>query len=106
MAQDHRLQVLDEQPLVGRSANIEAWHGYADSFPNYVIYPHVIVETAGGVAVLGHTTGSHLGLPDADEAKILVIWHAHVAGGFLRSWSVVDDTPEARARVGLPADAR
>jgi hypothetical protein len=105
MAEDHRLQVLDEKPLIGRSANIEAWRGYFDSFPHYVIYPHVIVDEVFGVAVLGHTTGSHLGLPDDAEAKILVIWQAYVAGGFLRSWSVIEDTPEARAQVGLPPDA-
>lgn len=106
MAEDHRLQVLDENPLVGRSANIEAWRGYFDSFPNYVIYPHVFADQSYGVAVLGHTTGSHLGLPDDAEAKILVIWHAYVAGGFLRSWAVVEDTAETRAEYGLPPDAR
>ena len=102
MAEDHRLQVLDEPPLIGRSANIEAWRGYFDAFPHYVIYPHLIVDRAFGVAVLGHTTGSHLDLPDDAETKITVIWHAYVAGGFLRSWAVIDDTTEARARYGLP----
>ena len=58
MAQDHRLNVLDERPLVGRSPNI--------------------------------------------EAKMLVIWAAIVVGGFLRSWAVIEDTPEARAQHGLP----
>lgn len=103
MTEDHRLKVLDEEPLVGRDANIEAWHGYASAFPNYVIYPHVIVEHIGaGVAVLGHTTGSHLGLPDAEESRLLVIWAAFVVGGFVRSWQVIADTHEARAELGLP----
>lgn len=103
MAQDHSLRVLDENPLVGKSANIEAWRGYFDAFPNYVIYPHVIVEQSfPSVAVLGHTTGSHLALPDDVEAKITVIWAANVVGGFLRTWAVVEDTPEARAECSLP----
>jgi len=102
MADDHTLRVLDEKPLVGRSANVEAWNGYFESFPHYVIHPHVFVDGIMGVAVLGHTTGSHLGLPDAEEARITVIWHSHVAGGFLRTWSVIDDTPTARAEYGLP----
>ena len=103
MADDHTLRVLDEDPLIGRSANVEAWRGYFDSFPNYVIYPHVIVESSfPDVAVLGHTTGSHLGLPDDVETKMLVIWTAGVVGGFLRTWQIIEDTPEARAEYGLP----
>ena len=102
MAEDHTLRVFDEQPLVSRSANIEAWRGYFDSFPHYVIYPHVIVDGTDGAAVLGHTTGSHLDLPDDAEAKITVIWAATVVGGFLKTWQVIEDTPDARAAHGLP----
>jgi len=102
MAEDHALRVLDEKPLVGRSANVEAWRGYFDSFPNYVIYPQVFAERNEGVAVLGYTTGSHLDLPDDVESKILVIWHAYVTGGFLRTWRVIEDSPEARSNLGLP----
>jgi hypothetical protein len=34
-----------------------------ESYPAYALYPHRIAERAGVVAILGHTTGSHLGLP-------------------------------------------
>jgi hypothetical protein len=63
MTADHRLTVMDEDPLVGREANEAAWRGYVEGFPNCVIYPHVLSETDGQVAVPGHTTGSHLGWP-------------------------------------------
>ncbi len=101
MTDDHVLQVMDEPPLVGRDANVEAWRGYATSFPDYVIAPHEISERAGTVAVLGHTTGSHLALPDDEEAKQLVVWIAEVDDGRLTSWRVVDDSPEVRSRYGL-----
>src|SRR4051794_28983673 len=67
MTVHHPLDVFDEPPLHGRDANLDAWRGYATAFPEYVIYPERIVEHDGQVAVLGHTTGSHLGLPDVDE---------------------------------------
>ena len=101
MTDDHVLEVMDEAPLVGRDANVEAWHGYATSFPDYVIAPHEISERDGTVAVLGHTTGSHLALPDDEEAKLLVVWVAEVDDGRLAAWRVLEDSPEVRTRYGL-----
>jgi ketosteroid isomerase-like protein len=101
MTDDHRLVVLDEPPVVGITANTAAWEGYATAFPDYVIYPHEIVERAGRVAVAGHTTGSHLGLPDEREARLTVIWLADVRDGRLASWHILEDTPAARAELGL-----
>jgi hypothetical protein len=37
----------------------------------------------GCVAVLGHTTGSHLGLPDHEERALSLIWLAEVKDGQL-----------------------
>jgi hypothetical protein len=101
MTDDHQLCVFDEAPLVGRAANIEAWRGYARAFPRYVIYPDSIAEHAGTVAVLGRTTGSHLGLPDTEERQLTLIWVAEVQLGHLRTWRLVPDTAAARARYGL-----
>ena len=91
MTDDHKLQVFDEAPLVGRRANVEAWRGYASAFPHYVIYPHEISERGDAVAVLGHTTGSHLGLPDDEEQKLTVIWYARVDSGRLSRWQIFHD---------------
>jgi len=101
MTDDHELRVFAEAPLAGRDANVAAWRGYASSFPDYVIYPHRIAERLGTVAVLGHTTGSHLGLPDAEESRMTLIWVAEVENGKLRSWTLIADKPENRARFGL-----
>jgi len=101
MTDDHTLQVFDEAPLVGRRANVEAWRGYASAFPHYVIYPHEISERGDAVAVLGHTTGSHLGLPDDEEQKLTVIWYARVDSGRLSRWQIFEDDASRRREFGL-----
>ena len=103
MSDDHRLIVLDEPPVVGRDANIDAWRAYFSSFPQYIVYPRHIASDGSRVAVPGATTGSHLGLPDEEELQLGVMWFADVAGGVLSSWQVVDDIPEARRRYGVLA---
>jgi ketosteroid isomerase-like protein len=103
MHEDHRLVVLDEDPVVGRAANIRAWHGYLSAFPAYVIHPRHIAADGRRVAVLGTTTGSHLGLPDDEERRLSVIWLAEVESGTLVQWQVAEDTPDTRERTGVPA---
>jgi hypothetical protein len=101
MTTDHRLQVLEEEPLGGRAANVNAWRAYATTFPDYVIYPHRIVARESDVIVLGHTTGSHLDLSDDDESAITVIWRAEVDGGRLTLWQIIEDSPAQRAELGF-----
>jgi hypothetical protein len=101
---DHRLRVFDEPPLTGRGENKRAWAGSVDAFPSYLIYPHRIAESPGGfVAVLGHTTGSHLGLADDEDARQTLIWVAECLTGAIRGWTLIEDTPLTRARYGLDA---
>lgn len=102
MSPDHRLQVLQEPPVTGRDANRDAWHGYVTAFPDYVIYPDRLVHRGDDVAVLGSTTGSHLGLPDHEERQLTVIWRATVRDGLLTLWQIIEDTPAQRALLGLP----
>ena len=102
MTDDHRLEIFDEEPLIGKDANAAAWRGYFENFPNYVIYPHRIVEVNDTlVAIIGHTTGSHLGLPDDEESRETLIWLAETRSGRLRVWSLMEDTPESRRRLTL-----
>jgi hypothetical protein len=91
MSDNHELQVFFEAPLVGRDANVEGWRGYCQSFPDYIIYPHQVTEHAGEVSVLGHTTGSHLGLPDEEESQLTLIWQARVVDGRLLNWTLIED---------------
>jgi hypothetical protein len=106
MTDDHELVVFDEDPLCGRVANLRAWAGYAAAYPQYVIYPRAIAEPRdGSVAVLGHTSGSHLGLPDDEERKLSVIWLAEVTHDRLRCWRLLEDTPDRRRAFGFALTA-
>ncbi len=104
MTDDHRLQVFDESPLVGKEANIEGWRSYTSSFPTYVIYPHHLVVRNSEVVVLGHTTGSHLGLPDEQESALTLLWRAIVREGRLSVWQLIADTPSRRIEFGFAVD--
>ena len=104
MADDHRLEIFDGSPVVGRNANVKAWAGYFRGFPHYVIHPRRLAERGSHVAILGHTTGSHLGLPDEEESKETLIWVADVAEGRLRVWRLTGDTPDHRRIYGLDAE--
>jgi hypothetical protein len=66
-----------------------------------VVYPQRITEQVGVVAVLGCTTGSHLGLLDEEERRQTLIWVAEVVDGLLRSWTLVEDNVDNRRRYGL-----
>lgn len=101
MTDDHALLILQEPPVSGHEALGSAWQGYFDAFPRYVIYPRQIAEQGNLVAVLGSTTGSHLGLPDEEEQRLDVIWTAEVCEGLLATWSIVEDTPQTRSELGL-----
>ena len=103
MSETHRLEIFNEAPVVGRTANASAWRSYMESFPRYVIYPHRITCESDVVAILGHTTGSHLGLPEAEERKLLLIWLACVKEGAVERWCLIEDTAPNRKRFGLDA---
>jgi ketosteroid isomerase-like protein len=101
MSTDHSLEVFDEAPLAGKEANTNAWRGYFDSFPRYVVYPHRIAERHGSVAILGHTTGSHLELPDDEERKLTLIWIADTDSGTVTRWKIIEDNAPNRQSWGL-----
>jgi ketosteroid isomerase-like protein len=101
MAEDHVLRVFDEPPQRGRPAVAEGWRGYARAFPAYTIYSHRVAVRGNQVAILGHTTGSHLGLPDEEETKLTLIFLVDVEGERVASWTLVEDTPDNRRAFAL-----
>jgi hypothetical protein len=101
MHADHNLKLFDEEPVAGIASNVEAWRGYCGSWPGYIIYPRRMAEVADAVAILGHTTGSHLGLPDAEEARLTLIWLCRCKDGRVLSWELLEDTPDNRKRWSL-----
>ena len=98
MTVGHTLQVFDEEPLVGRDANVEAWRGYFAAFPEYVIYPRRVAAEGHLVAVRGRTTGSHLGLADDQEFELSLMWLATVVDGAVDRWQLVADDEANRRR--------
>lgn len=104
LSTDHRLEVFDEEPLIGKQANTVAWSGYFEKFPRFVIFPRQIAERGGRVAILAHTTGSHLGLRDEDERKLTLIWLVDTSGGHVTRWKLIDDNTENRRAWGLLGD--
>ena len=98
MTEHHALIIFDEPPLSGREVNRKAWRGHLASFPRYLIHPMRIAQSESRVAVLGYTTGSHLGLADEEEARQTLIWLAETSGGAVTRWQLVADTPEQRCK--------
>ncbi|MGI8332733.1 nuclear transport factor 2 family protein [Actinomadura scrupuli] len=101
MSADHELRVFDEEPVIGRAANAEAWAAYFADFPDYVLYPRTLAADGQMVAILGHTTGSHLGLDDDAEARLTLIWLVRARDGEVLSWTPLEDTPAHRSAYGL-----
>jgi ketosteroid isomerase-like protein len=106
MTEDHRLVFPEDPPVLGREDNVAAWVGHVAAFPEYVIHPAQIADLGDRVAVLGTTTGSHLGLPDEEERTLWVVWVAQVRDGLVSQWEILDDGPDVRRRHGLAQDIR
>jgi ketosteroid isomerase-like protein len=101
MTDGHVMRVLDEPPVRGKDALRNAWRGYFAAFPRYRVYVDRIAVEGDRVAVLGHTTGSHLGLPDEEESQLSVIWTADVRDERVASWNILEDSPQTRRELGL-----
>ena len=88
MTEDHHLDLFDTEHVRGRDAAVDAHRGYCASFPSYRIHPHELSEIGdGAVEILGHTTGSHLGLPDDEEARLAMRWICETTGdGRVGAW--------------------
>jgi len=86
MTDYHELVVFGGEAMRGRARNTQAWAGYAEAYPDYVICPSAVAEPRDDcVAVLGHTAGSHLGMPVHQERALPVIGLAEVRDGQLCS---------------------
>src|SRR6266581_3812240 len=97
MTDDHELTIFGEPTVRSKARIIEAWKGYLSAYPSYVIHPEAVAEPGeGSVAVLGHTTGSHLEMSDEQERLLSVIWLAEVRAGQLSGWHLLEDTPDRR----------
>jgi hypothetical protein len=101
MGDRYVLKVFDEPEHPGRESGISGWRGYASGFPDYLIHPHRFAVVGDVCAVVGHTTGSHLGLPDEEESKLTLIWLGTVVDGLVQRWELIEDNVTNREKWNL-----
>ena len=69
------------------------WRQYLENYPDYRIYIRRIFLENDHVYLIGHTTGSHLNLPDVEEFHAEgVIWVSQVKQGKISLWEIHNDT--------------
>jgi 3-methyladenine DNA glycosylase AlkD len=79
----------------GKEQLADCWEGYLTSYPDYQIYIHRIFTIQNGVVLVGHTTGSHLKLPEYKEFhEEGRIWLVGIKAGSIDSLQLYQDTVE------------
>ena len=74
----------------GKEVMRKGWDGYLSSFPKYKIVVQNVLIGAGGVAIIGKTTGSHI--PPEMEEKETVLWTAEVRDGLVAEWRIYSNS--------------
>lgn len=95
MTEDHAFIDAHERTLSGRAGVKEAWRGFFDAFPDYRNVFESVTVRGDTVWATGHSECSDPALRGP------AIWTATVRGRRISTWRVEEDTPEARAKVGL-----
>jgi hypothetical protein len=80
-----------EEVYVGK----DGWHEYFSSYPEYKIHVEKLITSGNGVAVIGYTTGCHVG--PVVEDKWTILWTAQVRDGLVAQWRIYSDVDEIRA---------
>jgi ketosteroid isomerase-like protein len=90
---DFTFTSYSEEVYVGK----DGWHDYFSSYPKYKIHVEKLITSGNGVAVIGHTTGCHVG-PKIEE-KWTILWTAQVRNGLIAEWRIYSDIEEIRAEI-------
>ena len=64
----------------------EFMKNYIREFPDYKIHVDHLLRGGKGVAIVGHTTGSHV--PADIEEKEVLVWTAELADGLISEWRI------------------
>jgi len=95
LSPDHRLIDIRGDIESDKSRIENAWKAYLETYPDYQIYIRRIILNDDVVYLMGHTTGSHLNLPDEEEFhEEGVIWASKVDQGKISLWQLYNDTLE------------
>ncbi|MFW9802150.1 MAG: nuclear transport factor 2 family protein [Candidatus Thorarchaeota archaeon] len=75
------------------------WYSYFEKNPKYKIHIDHIANSGKGVAIIGRTTGCHVG-PEVEKAwKIL--WIAQVQENLIAEWRIYSDVHEIREAANI-----
>jgi hypothetical protein len=102
LAPEHVFMDLAGDVETGGENLAAGWADYLNTCPNYRIYIRQLFEKENNVILIGHTTGSHLDLPDEEEFHDeAVIWVATVEDGLLSAWKLYNDIVENQLKLNL-----
>jgi len=104
VSDDSRFFVDGEPPTVGRESLRDAWAGYFEAFPAYLIFVDESYERPDAVYLVGHTRGSHVP-SELEKIPSSVIWRCEVTDDLVAEWSVFPASEGNRRRFDLPEPA-
>ena len=73
----------------GRDTMGQGFREYFEEYPEYRIRVSKVTRSAGGVAIVGQTSGSHV--PAEIEAKETVVFVATIRDGLVSEWRIFSD---------------
>ncbi len=106
MTDDHVFVDLAGERVTGKGPMSARWKDYFDRFPGYMIHIGEIHLVGQDVALIGRTTGSHLGLPRLEESREPIIWVTNIRGNRVAEWRLYPNTERSRLALRLTEKAR
>jgi len=95
LSEDHTFIDASGDAFTGLKTMAKRWRDYLAACPEYQIFIRQIYQYNDQVILIGHTTGSHLNLPDVVEFHAEgVIWKAETSQGKVAAWQILQDTQE------------
>lgn len=95
MSDDHRFVDAEATVVSGKSACLEAWRGFFDSFPDYRNVFTSLTAYNDVVTIVGYSECTEPSLAGT------ALWTAAVRGEVVTEWRVYADTPATRASLGI-----
>ena len=77
----------------------DGWHGYFRDYSDYEIHVKHIIISGNGAAIIGETTGCHVG-PEVEKVWT-ILWTAEVRDSLLSEWRIYSDVHEVRERLEI-----
>jgi ketosteroid isomerase-like protein len=77
----------------------DGWYDYFENYPEYRIQIDQMINGGDGVAIIGRTTGCHVG--PTVEKTWTILWVAQVRGVLISEWRIYSDVHEIREKVKI-----